>query len=59
MTCHLFGAKQLPCLMLIFCKLDPREQTSAEFKYKTFCWEIAFEIFIAKFLAYDIQAPMC
>ena len=38
MTCRLFGAKPLPEPMLLYCQLDPYEQTSVKFqsRYKTF-----------------------
>ena len=37
MACRLFGAKTSPELILPYCKLDPKEQTSVklESKYKT------------------------
>ena len=33
MACRLFGAEPLPETMLIFCPLDPREQTSVKFEW--------------------------
>ena len=34
MACRLFGAKPLPEPMMTYCQLDPKEQTSVQFKWK-------------------------
>ena len=34
MACHLFSTKPLPEPTLIYCQLDPQEQTSVQFKSK-------------------------
>ena len=52
-ACHLFGTKPLPEPMLTNCQLDPKEQTSVEFKskYMIFIHKNAFENVICEMAA--------
>ena len=54
MACRLFGAKPLPETMLVYCQLDPWEQTSVKFE-----WEFYHFHSWNAFVVYPKWRPFC